>query len=521
MKKSIKTGLGITALGIGVLLISSCTSNFCSNIEKAKMMYNIDQGVTVYVDDSQLSNFSSDELKQLGYEKLQGNDHIYTYVPLAEDGSYLLSNQLNSVISTVSSAGGYVPSTEYFRAYDYKVLTSALELANKSISDITSASEISSLTYDVNENKIELRKDEEKPQLSILHKYGYTKFYSNNEDQLWGNYTKWNAEIALEDNGVSEEMCPTIDFTTQYKNTLNNSITNYRSCIATVTGEYGSYGQYDETINIEKKTWGYAWKEGGLIEGLLVYPVAWLVDSFTELFGGAQANGVNQLLALLIVTFIVRIFIFGCTFPSTIQQHKMQALQPQLAKLQAKYPNSNTNQAEKQRLAQEQMELYKKNGVKPFTQILIMIIQFPVFIGVWGAMQGSSALSTGTVLGLKLSGSISQAVMNISGWPNNPGWWTAIVLFILMSVAQFLSMKVPQWIQAKKAKKMTKLGKNPAQDQQNKTMKMVSWVMLIMIIFMGFTLPAALGVYWFIGAIISLIQSIVTQSIASKQQRRK
>ena len=118
MKKSIKTGLGITALGIGVLLISSCTSNFCSNIEKAKMMYNIDQGVTVYVDDSQLSNFSSDELKQLGYEKLQGNDHIYTYVPLAEDGSYLLSNQLNSVISTVSSAGGYVPSTEYFRAYD-------------------------------------------------------------------------------------------------------------------------------------------------------------------------------------------------------------------------------------------------------------------------------------------------------------------------------------------------------------------------------------------------------------------
>ena len=166
-------------------------------------------------------------------------------------------------------------------------------------------------------------------------------------------------------------------------------------------------------------------------------------------------------------------------------------------------------------------ELYKKNGVKPFTQILIMIIQFPVFIGVWGAMQGSSALSTGTVLGLKLSGSISQAVMNISGWPNNPGWWTAIVLFILMSVAQFLSMKVPQWIQAKKAKKMTKLGKNPAQDQQNKTMKMVSWVMLIMIIFMGFTLPAALGVYWFIGAIISLIQSIVTQSIASKQQRRK
>ena len=39
----------------------------------------------------------------------------------------------------------------------------------------------------------------------------------------------------------------------------------------------------------------------------------------------------------------------------------MQKLQPQIAKLQEKYPNSNTNQYEKQRLAQEQMALYKKN----------------------------------------------------------------------------------------------------------------------------------------------------------------
>ncbi|MCQ3034873.1 MAG: membrane protein insertase YidC [Bacilli bacterium] len=519
MKKSVKTGLGITTLGIGVLLISSCTANFCSNTEKAKMLYNLDQGVTVYVDADQISGLTDEE--KIGYEKLEGNENIYSYVPVASDGTYLLSSSLNSVIKAVSSAGGYTPSLEYFKALDEKVLEAAVAASGKTIAGLKSAAELTSLIYDVKTNTVSVRNEDEKPNESILHKNGYLKYYSTDEDALWGNYQKWTAEIILEDNGITEEMCPSHDFSTQYKTSMENSISANRSCIATVDGEYGTYGDFDQTISINKKTWKYAWKEGGFIEGLLVYPVAWMVDSFTALFGGAGANGVNQLLALIIVTFIVRLFIFACTFPSTLQQQKMQAIQPQLAKLQAKYPNSNTNQAEKQRLAQEQMELYKKNGVKPFAQIIVMIIQFPVFIGVWGAMQGSSALSTGTILGLKLSSSISSALMNFAGWPKVGGWWTAAVLFILMAVSQVLSMKVPQWIQNKQNKKMSKLGKNPAADQQNKTMKMVSWVMVIMIIFMGFTLPAALGVYWFIGAIISLIQSLVTQAIAAKQRSKK
>lgn len=521
MKKSVKTGLGIATLGIGVLLISSCTANFCSNTEKAKMLYNLEQGVTVYVDAEQISGLTDEQKLDLGYEKLEGNDLIYSYVPVASDGTYLLSSTLNSVIRSVSGSSGYTPTLEFFKALDEKVLEAAVSAAGKTISGLTSAAELTSLKYDVSDNKISIRDENENPNNSILHQNGYLKFYSTDADALWGNYSKWTAEIILEDNGITEEMCPSRDFNTQYKSSMEGSIAQYRSCIATVDGEYGTYGDFNQTISINKKTWKYAWTEGGFIEGLLVYPVAWMLDSFTAMFGGPSANGVNQLLALIIVTFIVRIFIFACTFPSTLQQQKMQAIQPQLAKLQAKYPNSNTNQAEKQRLAQEQMELYKKNGIKPFAQILIMIIQFPVFIGVWGAMQGSSALSTGTILGLRLSSSISTALMNFAGWPKVGGWWTAAVLFILMAVSQVLSMKVPQWIQERTNKKTAKLGKNPAADQQGKTMKMVSWVMVVMIIFMGFTLPAALGVYWFIGAIISLIQSLVTQAIAAKQRSKK
>ena len=80
-----------------------------------------------------------------------------------------------------------------------------------------------------------------------------------------------------------------------------------------------------------------------------------------------------------------------------------------------------------------------------------------------------------------------------------------------MSAAQFFAMKIPQWISKARMKKVARLGKNPAQTQQNRTANIVSYVMIIMIIIMGFTLPAAMGVYWFIGAIISLAQSLIIQ----------
>ena len=158
----------------------------------------------------------------------------------------------------------------------------------------------------------------------------------------------------------------------------------------------------------------------------------------------------------------------------------------------------------------------------PLSQLLVLIIQFPVFIGVWGAMTGSAVLSTGRVLNLNLSTSIWNALTNTVGLPSNVnGWWTALVLIILMSVSQFLAMKIPQWIQKARTKKVARLGKNPAQTQQNRTANIISYAMIIMIIIMGFTLPAAMGVYWFVGALISLAQSLIIQLIFARKSRKK
>ena len=233
-------------------------------------------------------------------------------------------------------------------------------------------------------------------------------------------------------------------------------------------------------------------------------------------------QGWAQLLAIFFVTLIVRSVMLLATFKQTTASSKMQELQPEISKIQAKYPNSNTNQYERQRMAQETQALYKKHKINPFTSIIVMIVQFPVFICVWGAMQGSAQLSSGSVLGLNLSESISSVLTTWSNWKDPAsGVWTALGLFLLMAGAQTVAMLLPQWLAKAQKKKVAKLGRNPAQKESDNKMKWFTYIMLAMIIFMGFSLVSALGVYWFVGALFSIGQTLITHAIMNRKRKNR
>jgi YidC/Oxa1 family membrane protein insertase len=267
--------------------------------------------------------------------------------------------------------------------------------------------------------------------------------------------------------------------------------------------------------------WGGAWKKG-LLEGLIVYPVAALVDVLSFQFDPAL-TGWGQIWALVITTLVVRLVVMALTFKGTLDQQKMQAMQPELAKLQAKYPNSKDNKAQAARLSQETMALYKRNKVSMFSPFLMMLIQFPVFMAIWTALSGNAALSSGEVLNLRLSDSLSSVLMNFSGtwYLNTTGWWTALVLFILMGGFQFCAMKLPQWITKAQTRKQVKLTANPTADDNANRMKIVSIVMFVFTLIMGFALPAAMGIYWAIGAIVSMLQTLITQLVIAKRVKKK
>jgi membrane protein insertase Oxa1/YidC/SpoIIIJ len=52
-------------------------------------------------------------------------------------------------------------------------------------------------------------------------------------------------------------------------------------------------------------------------------------------------------------------------------------------------------------------------------------------------------------------------------------------------------------------------------------MKYVSIGMMAFTIIMGFMLPSAMGVYWFIGGVMSMLQTLITQLIMAKAKKRK
>ena len=320
---------------------------------------------------------------------------------------------------------------------------------------------------------------------------------------LWINYNKWLNE-ARKTLGIDK--CPDNSYVTYYQGIFNNIASGYTTTITPVDGYFGG-------VYLEGKTWGEAF-DYGLIEGLLVYPISWLIFQLSNAFG---LNGWGQIGAILIVTLIIRGILLLLTFKQTLAQQKMTALQPQLAKIQAKYPNSQTNQYEKQRMAQEQMALYKKNKINPLGSLIVIFFQFPVFIAVWGAMQGSAVLMTGDLLGLSLSAMTSSAMFDFS----TPAAAVAWVIFILMAAGQIVSMKLPQWMQKKKQQEIQKLGKNPSMDQSQKTMSMVNNIMMIFIIFMGLSLPIAMSIYWFVSSLISVLQTLVTQHFLGKVSNDK
>ena len=502
MKKGTKIGLGLASLLLGAVVLSGCTNSFCSAKDKAHILYAIDFGVSEYYATQEEAQAVAGENDQVG--QVNGLTNVWYKASLSNCKS------LNKIHTAAASAGIATPSLRYYIEMDNVVLMHAIEADGKQPADVTVQQIIGNNEDDY----------------GILIRQGYLKFYGTNEKdskKLWENWTLYNNEVRLSTatiDGFSIDDCPTTDYVNYYQNQMKSNINNNRSCLAITTGFYGNYGLNNRTAEIEIKSWGYAWSKVGFLSGLLVYPIGWLIDTFTVGFKGA-GQGWAQLLAILFVTLIVRSLMLLATFKQTTASTKMQELQPEIAKIQAKYPNSNTNNYEKQRMAQETQALYKKHKINPFTSIIVMFVQFPVFICVWGAMQGRAQLSTGKVLGLNLSTSISSLLTTWSNWKDpSTGVYTALGLFLLMSAAQTVAMLLPQWLAAAKKKKIAKLGRNPAQKENDNKMKWFTYIMLAMIIFMGFSLVSALGVYWLVGALFSIAQTLITHAVMNRKTKK-
>ena len=82
-------------------------------------------------------------------------------------------------------------------------------------------------------------------------------------------------------------------------------------------------------------------------------------------------------------------------------------------------------------------------------------------------------------------------------------------------------MLLPQWLTKAEKKKVAKLGRNPSQKENDNKTKWFTYIMLAMIIFMGFSLVSALGVYWLVGALFSIAQTLIMHAVMKRKKQKK
>ena len=520
MKKSklLLIGLGVVAATIG---LSSCTASFCSVEDKAGIMYAYDiYHVTdangVQVEDKYTFGISTyydadDTTKPTSATKLAGFENVYITYSM---NTNLALSEINKAAAAEGTALRVNDFTSFWAYVDSATIDLAIEAA-KGLNGYNT--DKSTMTY--SELQTLLMGSPE----GDLRGYGYLKYAGKNtkgEEEYWAN---WNNIYASARADLGVDNCPDSDFVAFYQRQMNTYAATANSCIAITNGFYGYYGFNNENkteVFISAKDYGYAWSKG-FFEGLLIYPISWLIDSTSNAFMGVGA-GLAQVLAIFVITFLIRAVMMIVTIKQTTSNARMSEVQPEIAKIQAKYPNSNTNRSEQQSMAMEMQALYKKHNIHPFLSILVMFVQFPVFICVWGAMQGSAVLSSDSFLGLRLSESVSSVFFNFSAWPNNPGWWTGVIVFLIMAVLQVFAMLLPQIITKRKQKAaVARTGKNPAAQKQGNKMKWFTIIMSVMIIFMGFSLASGMVIYWIAGSIWSIAQTLIIELIQHLKKKNK
>lgn len=205
--------------------------------------------------------------------------------------------------------------------------------------------------------------------------------------------------------------------------------------------------------------------------GFVSIPFLYLLHFFHRFTG---SYGVD----IILLTVLIKILLAPLTHKSFVSMKAMQKLQPQMEKIKEKYGN------DKEKLNKEIMELYRRNGVNPLGGCLPMVLQFPVFIGLYNALSTPIELRHASFLWIQ---DLSQP-----DWKALPitvgGWHFGIpVLTILMGASMFLQ----QW--------MTPTAGDPNQ-------RKIMLLMPLMFTFLFVSFPAGLTVYWLVNNLLTIAQ---------------
>ncbi|MBI4175483.1 YidC/Oxa1 family membrane protein insertase [Candidatus Berkelbacteria bacterium] len=222
---------------------------------------------------------------------------------------------------------------------------------------------------------------------------------------------------------------------------------------------------------------------GNLFETLLVQPLFNLLVVLTTLVPGHSLGW-----GILFLTLIIRALLIPSSAHAIRQQHKMQAFQPELKKIQEQYKHDKETQA------REVMSLYKKYDVHPLGSCLPLIIQLPILYALYAVFRDGVTTERFDLL----YGFVSHpATMNTYFLGIDLAMTGNILLAVVTGATQFFQTRM--------------LIRNPRAHQPETEMQRIMnqqliYVMPLVLTFVAYSLPAALALYMVVTSLFSIGQ---------------
>ena len=217
----------------------------------------------------------------------------------------------------------------------------------------------------------------------------------------------------------------------------------------------------------------------GLWTSIFVKPLAFLLILLGKNIG-------NYAVSLIIVSLAIRLIAFPVTKKTALQSELIKKAQPEIDKIQRKYKGKE-DQESMIKQNQEMMMVYKKYNINRMAGCLFAMLQLPLFIAFFEAVQRTPAIFEGKFLGLQLGTTPSVGIGTTT-------FYAYAILMLLIAGTTLYSFKM-----------------NSTGNMQDPSMKMMPMMMTIMIVVTATVMPSALGIYWVTSNAFTIVQNILVK----------
>ncbi|MHA6669720.1 membrane protein insertase YidC [Homoserinimonas sp. A447] len=253
--------------------------------------------------------------------------------------------------------------------------------------------------------------------------------------------------------------------------------------------------------------------------GIILWPIKWAIEAILVAFhtvftaiGMDPHDGLTWVLSIVGLVLVVRAALIPIFVKQIKSQRRMLEVAPQLKKIQDKYKGKK-DQFSREAMSRETMELYKKTGTNPLSSCLPLLLQMPIFFGLFSVLQHAQNQAAADPSGVGLLNaelSASFGSSDLWGAPLHLAISTADgnVTVIVMASIMVLLMTGSQFIT-----QLQIMSKNQTPEMQNSPMykqqRMLLYLLPLVFLFSGFTFPLGVMFYWLVSNLWTMVQQFL------------